>query len=344
VSLDAVIDTGLCTNPGCSGPARQAPVEYYDGPGRFCPDCGEELKRSAPPPPPSVSPDALELDARLRAALVPGLPEDPARQRLLRIGAVAAGFVAAVVVVFLLWRGHAATGGVVAARICSTTITGNLAAQIVRAYGTRIGASPNSFDVRAAGSDPCDVRFRVVSNPHGSPPIGHEGIVAIVNPANPLAVLSAASLRDIYSGRVRNWSDLGGPNVPIQPLLPDGASDEARALATSLFDGVKVDAGVRRVPSSAEITRAVSSPSGRGSIGLVTFGSAVPAKVLALADAPAPNPLTIADGRYPLSLAVVVGSDMRAPSEAAAALIAFARARESQAIVAKAGLVTEQRR
>jgi hypothetical protein len=285
------------------------------------------------------------LDARLHAALVPGLPGgDPARQRFIRIAAAAAVFVVGAVIGFLVWRGHAAAGRVVAARVCSTTMTGSLVAQIVRAYGLRNGASPNSFDVRAAGNDPCDVRFRVVSNPQGSPAIAHEGLVAIVNPANPLTGLSQESLRDIFSGRVRNWSDLGGPNLPIQTLLPDGASDEARALATSLFDRVKVDASVRRVPSSAEITRIVSSPSGRGSIGFVTFGSAVPAKVLALGAAPPPNPLTIADGRYPLSLAVVVGSDMRAPSSPAAGLIAFARGRESQAIAANAGLVTEQRR
>jgi ABC-type phosphate transport system substrate-binding protein len=37
----------------------------------------------------------------------------------------------------------------------------------------------------------------------------------IVHPSNPLRSLSRAQLADLYSGKTRNWAELGGSNQPV---------------------------------------------------------------------------------------------------------------------------------
>ena len=46
-------------------------------------------------------------------------------------------------------------------------------------------------------------------------PIGREAFVFLVNKNNPVDNLSMDQLKDIYSGKITNWKDVGGANRPI---------------------------------------------------------------------------------------------------------------------------------
>ena len=45
--------------------------------------------------------------------------------------------------------------------------------------------------------------------------IGLDALAVVVHPRNPLKLLSMSQIKEIYSGRVTNWSQVGGPNQPI---------------------------------------------------------------------------------------------------------------------------------
>lgn len=49
-------------------------------------------------------------------------------------------------------------------------------------------------------------------------PIGREAFVFIVNANNPVDGLTADEVRGIYAGRIKNWSEVGGANIPISPI------------------------------------------------------------------------------------------------------------------------------
>lgn len=49
-------------------------------------------------------------------------------------------------------------------------------------------------------------------------PIGREAFVFLINGKNPVDDLSVQQIRDIYGGNITNWSQLGGKNMPINPL------------------------------------------------------------------------------------------------------------------------------
>lgn len=46
-------------------------------------------------------------------------------------------------------------------------------------------------------------------------PIGKDGVAIIVNKKNPVTDLSKSQIRDIYSGKIKNWSDVGGSKLDI---------------------------------------------------------------------------------------------------------------------------------
>lgn len=49
-------------------------------------------------------------------------------------------------------------------------------------------------------------------------PIGRDAFVFMVTAVNPMDGLTADEIREIYSGRYKNWSELGGENIPINPV------------------------------------------------------------------------------------------------------------------------------
>src|SRR5512142_2455749 len=48
--------------------------------------------------------------------------------------------------------------------------------------------------------------------------IARDAIAVIVNPENPVKQLTLQQISDIYSGKIKNWSQVGGENRPIVRL------------------------------------------------------------------------------------------------------------------------------
>lgn len=56
-------------------------------------------------------------------------------------------------------------------------------------------------------------------------PFARSPIVFVVNPsAAGISGLTSQEIRDIYSGRIRNWEALGGPERKIYPIMRDGGA------------------------------------------------------------------------------------------------------------------------
>ncbi|MFQ6548918.1 phosphate ABC transporter substrate-binding/OmpA family protein [Aestuariibius sp. 2305UL40-4] len=51
-----------------------------------------------------------------------------------------------------------------------------------------------------------------------------DSVVMIVHPDNPVDALSRRQLAGIYSGQIRNWAQVGGPNLEIVPVARPGGS------------------------------------------------------------------------------------------------------------------------
>lgn len=139
-----------------------------------------------------------------------------------------------------------------------------------------------------------------LSRPGGGRLIALDGLVPVVSPNNPVSALSLQQLRDILSGRVRNWQELSGIDAPIVLHLPrreTGPAAMAGPLFSDLHD-VTTEHG-----TSADLTDAVTrDPFALGVTRVSETGSA---RVLPLADQcgfefPA-TPAAIKTEDYPLT-------------------------------------------
>ncbi|MDR1393742.1 MAG: substrate-binding domain-containing protein [Bifidobacteriaceae bacterium] len=60
-------------------------------------------------------------------------------------------------------------------------------------------------------------------------PIGYDAFVFMVNDQNPVETLTLEQIRDIYTGKITNWSQVGGEDLAIEPFQrqPDSGSQTA---------------------------------------------------------------------------------------------------------------------
>lgn len=48
--------------------------------------------------------------------------------------------------------------------------------------------------------------------------VGYDGIAIVVNPKNPVSQLTTEQLGNIFTGKIKNWKDVGGKDLPILAL------------------------------------------------------------------------------------------------------------------------------
>ncbi|XGV99122.1 MAG: PstS family phosphate ABC transporter substrate-binding protein [Leptolyngbya sp. BL-A-14] len=92
-------------------------------------------------------------------------------------------------------------------------------------------------------------------------PVAIDGIAIAVNPNLNLPGLTIDQVKDIYSGTITNWNQVGGPDLPIQPFeRPPGAG--AGTIEVLLGDR-KPGANVQDVPNTTTgLRRLASTPGG----------------------------------------------------------------------------------
>lgn len=107
----------------------------------------------------------------------------------------------------------------------------------------------------------------------GVQPVEHiaamDGIAVIVHPSNPIADLTEEQIRDIYTGKLKNWKELGGPDRPIVAISRDTNSGTHETFEALVLNGEKIAAGVEYVGSNGAIRqRIMSTPAAIGYVGL----------------------------------------------------------------------------
>lgn len=176
-----------------------------------------------------------------------------------------------------------------------------------------------------------------------------DALAVIVNPANPVERLTIAQLADIFTGRVNNWSELGGRDAKIVRVSREtNSGTHVYFLEEVVRQGQKDNKDIFApdtllMPSSVGITSEVRrNPNAIGYDGL---GYVDPAheKMLALAEA-ADGPYvppavgSAADGSYPLARPLYMIT-AGAPSGPANAYLDWILSPDGQAIVSRLGFV-----
>ncbi|MBD2562732.1 MULTISPECIES: PstS family phosphate ABC transporter substrate-binding protein [Nostoc] len=93
--------------------------------------------------------------------------------------------------------------------------------------------------------------------------VGMDGIAVVVNPSLNVPGLTVDQLQQIYLGKITNWNQVGGPNLPITPLSqrPEDA-DTLIFPSNSDLKGQTFGSNVQYVYSTTEAVRQLSKAPG----------------------------------------------------------------------------------
>jgi phosphate transport system substrate-binding protein len=169
--------------------------------------------------------------------------------------------------------------------------------------------------------------------------IGWDGIAVMVNLSNHTKEVTAQQVADIFSGKVKSWSDLGGPETKI--LLIDrprnrnirDAFEQFLGIAGKIPDSAKVigpdDKAIKTVAGTLPPLSAVTYLSLGQALAAVTTGVAV--RLLPI-DKVEPEEPTVKDGRYKLRRPVLLLT-RKESNLTTDAFLAFVLSKEAQTII-----------
>jgi phosphate transport system substrate-binding protein len=167
--------------------------------------------------------------------------------------------------------------------------------------------------------------------------IGKEGIVIAVNNENNVTDLKKDQIRNIFSGNITNWKDVGGPDLEIHIITRESGSGTRSAFENLIMGKstkIKPDAIVQS--STESVKQAIrQDPGAIGFVSLARMSSDVKALNI---EGIVPSEQTVSDGSYSLQtpfIFIVKGE----PKGIVKEFIDFTLSSEGQAIVKKEKVV-----
>jgi len=188
-------------------------------------------------------------------------------------------------------------------------------------------------------------------------PVAIDGIVLYANPRVSIPGLTLSQVRDIFTGKIKNWQEVGGSNLKITPFSRNAkASGTVEFFIEGVLEKQALGAVVKEVRDTTQSIREVAKVP--GGIGYATAAEVIGQKTIrplplakvsthsfvspfAEDSLAALNKSAFADGSYPLTrrLFVVIKRDGRLDEQAGVAYTNMILSNEGQELVEKAGFV-----
>lgn len=128
--------------------------------------------------------------------------------------------------------------------------------------------------------------------------IARDAVAVVVHPSNPVAELTREQVRDIFAGRIRNWSQVGGPARPIHVILREEGSGTRASFEEMIMEDAEPDPRALVQDSNGAVRETVAHDP--GAIGYISLGL-VDERVKAVAiDGMTPSVQAVLEGRYRL--------------------------------------------
>jgi phosphate transport system substrate-binding protein len=170
--------------------------------------------------------------------------------------------------------------------------------------------------------------------------IGFGGTAVVVNAANQVSNLSREQLRQIYTGEITNWLELGGLEPTIRPYIREANAATRQTFEAFVFGGAVPTYG-KNVTQTMEFEAMFTAVNSfRGAIGIASTGTRTAGdtrvKILKI-DGVAPTQENITGGAYKMvrPLAVIY-SNTAELTPAVRAFFEFVKSPEGQRIAAAA--------
>ena len=167
-----------------------------------------------------------------------------------------------------------------------------------------------------------------------------DGLSVYVNPENSLKELTVAQVGDIFTGKIKNWKEVGGADAPITVYSRENSSGTYEFFKANVLMGKDFAASAQTMPGTAAIVQAVVKDKNGIGYGGAAYGGS--SKLLAIkktdaSPAVAPNEETVVNGTYPIWRHLFVYVDPAKDKGEVAAYLTWIRSDDGQKYVKDIG-------
>ena len=173
---------------------------------------------------------------------------------------------------------------------------------------------------------------------------GLDGVVFLVAPENPVKSVSLEALEGIFSGRITNWSEVGGADVPIKAFAPDAQSSISQYFQAAVLDQnfSEFAPDIFRTSLTEDVSKAVATD--LGAIGLSSIAYKGSTRALPVASACGilsnTDEFTLRSEDYPMSRRIYAYVANRERPSRTDDLLALLGSPEGQSILENAGFIS----
>lgn len=175
--------------------------------------------------------------------------------------------------------------------------------------GTGISALINgTTDICQSSRSIKDKEVALVKAKTGAEPVeitvARDGLAVYVGAENPLTEISVPQLKEIFTGKITNWKELGGPDANIIVYSRENSSGTYVFFKEHVLEGADFAAKAQTMPGTASVVNAVAKEKFGIGYGGAAYAEGI--KVLKVKkDAASPavevTAASVKDGSYPLS-------------------------------------------
>jgi phosphate transport system substrate-binding protein len=161
-----------------------------------------------------------------------------------------------------------------------------------------------------------------------------------VNESNPLKEISLDQLEQIFTGKIRSWKELGGPDAPITVYSRENSSGTYEFFKEHVLKGRDFASSAQTMPGTAALLQAVAKDKNGIGYGGAAYGQGakhLPVKKTADSPAIEPTEKTVLDGTYPIWRYLYVYVNPAIDKGEVASYLNWIRGSEGQALVKDIG-------
>lgn len=166
-----------------------------------------------------------------------------------------------------------------------------------------------------------------------------DGIVPVVHPSMKINDITLEQLRDIYTGKIKSWKELGGPNRPISVVSRDTSSGTYEVWEEKVLKGDKVRPDALLVASNGQAVQTVAQ--NRYAIGYIGIGYIDKSIKVLKVNGLTASAQNIRDGSWPIARPLFMYTNGK-PSGMIENFINFVLSKEGQKIVNEVKYVSIQ--
>ena len=172
-------------------------------------------------------------------------------------------------------------------------------------------------------------------------PFAIDGVAVAVNPQNSVKSLRKDQIKDIFTGKITNWRDLGGKDAPISLYVREDGSGTRETFEGRALDKVSSTDTANVVNSNGAMKTAIArDPNAIGYVGIGHLDASIQGVAI---DQKQPTQEAAAKGEYPVTRLLYMNTKGQ-PTGLTKAFVDYIFSDNGRALITKAGYIPYARK